>query len=159
MGSGPYYLFHRPYHLSHFEALTTVVDAVVDSRAILKPDRGLITNVIAYARKDLKMDAILDGLGGYTCYGLIENIGDNDIRAGLPICLADGVTLRRDIKKDERITLQDVIYDPGHPRFRLYSEALAIGSRQTIWDKIVRRTSISKDQIQCPTSRNQKLPS
>jgi predicted homoserine dehydrogenase-like protein len=128
MGPGPYYLFYRPYHLGHIEALATVVDAVLNSRSVLKPDFGFQTNVIAYARKDLKSGDKLDGLGGYTCYGLIENLAENS-HLGLPICLADEVILRRDINKDERIAFQDVLYDSSAPQFRLHAEALAVGSK------------------------------
>lgn len=127
MGPGPYYLFYRPYHLGHIEALSTLVDAVVDSRSLLRPDHGLKTNVIAYARKDLKSGDKLDGLGGYTSYGLIENLSENKLHLGLPICLADDLLLRHDIKKDERISFHDVVYDATAPRFRLHAEALAIG--------------------------------
>jgi predicted homoserine dehydrogenase-like protein len=126
MGPGPYYLFYRPYHLGHIEALTTVVDAVLNLRPTLNPAYGLQTNVIAYARKDLKSGETLDGLGGFTCYGLIENLTGNGPDRGLPICLADEVTLLRDVKKDERIRFQDVHYDPREARFRLYEEARAI---------------------------------
>ncbi len=126
MGPGPYYLFYRPYHLGHIEALATAVDAVLDGRSLLKPDHGLKTNVIAYARKDLARGETLDGLGGYTSYGLIENLGEDNLFPGLPICLADETVLRRDMKKDERIAFQDISYDSNNPKFRLYAEALAI---------------------------------
>jgi predicted homoserine dehydrogenase-like protein len=132
-GPGPYYLFYRNYHLRHFEALRTALDAVADTQALLKPDYGFRTNVIAYARQDLKQGDRLDGIGGYACYGLIENfdVGNNSC-PGLPICLADGVILRHDTKKDERISFQDVIYDPDAPQFSLYAEALTIGSKSAI---------------------------
>ncbi len=129
MGPGPYYLFYRPYHLGHIEALATVVDAVINSRSLLKPDYGFKTNVIAYARKDLKCGDKLDGLGGYTSYGLIENLTENTLHPGLPICLANEITLFRDITKDERITFQDVRYDSSAPQFSLYAEALALESK------------------------------
>ena len=127
MGPGPYYLFYRPYHLGHIEALSTVVDAVLDSRSLLKPDHGFVTNVIAYARKNLKKGERLDGLGGYTCYGLIENLAETSLPPGLPICLADDILLDRDVNKDDRISLQDVTFDSGAPKFRLYAAAAAIG--------------------------------
>ena len=129
MGPGPYYLFYRPYHLGHIEALATVVDAVLNGRSLLKPDYGFKTNVIAYARKDLKRGDKLDGLGGYTSYGLIENLTASTLHSGLPICLADEIALSRDIKQDERITFQDVRCDSSAPPFMLYAEALAVGSK------------------------------
>lgn len=128
MGPGPYYLFYRPYHLGHIEALTCVFEAVHEHKSLLKPDHGFRTNVIAYGRKDLQQGEVLDGLGGYACYGQIENVHVVNDPAGLPICLVDGLTLRRDIAKDERISFEDVIYDANEPRFRLFAEAQMAGT-------------------------------
>ena len=95
MGPGPFYLFYRPYHLCHFEFAATVAEVVLNKKAVLKPDFGFKTNVYAYAKKDLKKGENLDGLGGYACYGLIENCSENKMKAGLPICLAEDVVLKR----------------------------------------------------------------
>ena len=72
MGKGPYYVFYRPYHLCHIEVLSTV-KAVEKGIALLQPSYGFRTNVYAYSKRNLKTGDILDGIGGYTCYGLIEN--------------------------------------------------------------------------------------
>lgn len=135
MGPGPFYLFYRPYHLGHIEALATVVDAVLHARSVLKPDFGFQTNVIAYARKNLKKGESLDGLGGYACYGLIENVESPDAIKGAPICLAEGISLKRDVSQDERITLDDLNYDPNAPQFQLYAEALRIGAKGSLGAK------------------------
>ena len=74
MGPGPFYLFYRPYHLGHFEAMASVAEVVLNGRAVLKPDFGFQTNVYAYAKRNLHKGEKLDGIGGYTCYGLIENL-------------------------------------------------------------------------------------
>ena len=107
MGDGPFYLFYRPYHLCHVEALEWIARAFLYKEALLKPDYGYKTNVIAYAKKDLKKAEILDGLGGFACYGLIEN-GKNAQVPGLPICLADNLELKTNVMKDQRICLSDV---------------------------------------------------
>ncbi len=125
VGPGPYYLFYRPYHLGHIEALACVAEAVLDGQALLQPDHGFATNVFAYARRDLEPGEMLDGLGGYTCYGLIENTSDDARQPGIPICLADGVTLRRAVAQDEKISLQDISFDASERRFQLYFDALA----------------------------------
>lgn len=113
MGPGPFYIFYRPYHLGHIEAMTTVAEAVLDRRALLQPTHGLRTNVFAYAKRPLRRGERLDGIGGYACYGLIENCAGEGAAAapGLPICLADGVTLRRDLARDERVRMEDVRFD------------------------------------------------
>lgn len=124
MGPGPFYLFYRPYHLCHFEFAATVAEVVLNNRAVLKPDHGFKTNVYAYAKKDLKKGEMLDGLGGYGCYGLIENCSENKVKAGLPICLAENVSLKRDIPRDGKIFLEDIEYDANSDGFALFSKSL-----------------------------------
>jgi predicted homoserine dehydrogenase-like protein len=135
LGPGPYYLFHRPYHLRHIEAMNTVVDTVLNGRALLQPDYGYTTNVIAYARQDLKKGTKLDGIGGYCCYGLIENTGKETMSPpGLPICLSENVIVRREVGKNERIALNDVIYDSHDARYTLYAEAVSASGKSTARD-------------------------
>lgn len=124
LGPGPFYVFHRPYHLGHIEAMACIAEAFLDGSAVLQPTCGFVTNVYAYAKQDLRAGDTLDGIGGYAAYGLIENCADNRLRPGLPICLADDVTLRRAIRKDEKILLEDVLYDPSDPRFETFRLAL-----------------------------------
>jgi predicted homoserine dehydrogenase-like protein len=103
MGDGPTYLFYRPYHLCHVEAMRCIQQAAI-GESLLEPKCGFVTNVYAYAKKDLKRGDVLDGVGGYTCYGMI----DVEKRDQLPICLADDFAVTRDIKKDEPIRLTDI---------------------------------------------------
>ncbi|MFC1548038.1 homoserine dehydrogenase [Candidatus Neomarinimicrobiota bacterium] len=123
MGQGPFYLFYRPYHLCHIEAMACIAEAALDGYALLQPSGGFQTNVYTYAKRDLRQGELLDGVGGYTCYGLIENCADNLESPGLPICLADGVTLKRDVNRDEKILMTDVSYDPQSFEFDLFSKA------------------------------------
>ncbi len=129
MGAGPFYIFYRPYHLLHVEAMNTLAAACLDHRAQFQPRFGFRTNVYAFAKRDLRQGEKLDGIGGYACYGLIENCAEDDARAGLPICLADGVVLERDVAKDERILLAAVRSDPNRFDFQLYSKALEESAR------------------------------
>lgn len=126
MGDGPFYLFYRPYHLCHIEAMTCVAAAVLDGQSLLRPDHGQRTNVYAYAKRALVKGTALDGIGGFAAYGMIENDEDgaND---GLPICLADEVTLLHDVARDSRILLSDVAIPHGRPDFELYESARAAG--------------------------------
>ena len=126
MGPGPFYVFYRPYHLGHIEAMECVAQAFLFGTARLQPAYGMKTNVFTYAKKDLKAGDVLDGMGGYNSYGFIENLADHQT-PGLPILLNDNLKLKRDIKQDECITLNDVDFDPSDPAFRLYFEALKFG--------------------------------
>lgn len=129
MGPGPFYLFYRPYHLGHFESMASVAGAVLDGHSVLKPDFGFQTNVYAYAKRNLHKGEKLDGIGGYTCYGLIENCIQNYDHPGLPICLAEEVILKRDVAKDEKIFMTDINYDPNRFDFETYFHALEVSTR------------------------------
>ena len=124
MGPGPFYLFYRPYHLCHFETMVSVAEIALNKRPVLKPDFGFRTNVYSYAKRNIRKGEKLDGMGGYTCYGLIENCTDNEKDPGIPICLSDNVTLKHDTPKDEKIPLKNVSYDPDDFAFKLYLKAV-----------------------------------
>ena len=126
LGKGPFYVFHRPYHLGHIEVMPCVAEAFLDGWAVLQPSRGFMTNVYAFAKKELRQGEILDGIGGYATYGLIENCSDNLARPALPICLAEGVTLKRDVPKDQKILFEDILYSESDPKFELFRLALSV---------------------------------
>jgi predicted homoserine dehydrogenase-like protein len=127
MGSGPFYIFYRPYHLCHIEAMRSIAEACLDGVSLLKPDFGFQANVYAYAKRDLREGERLDGIGGYMCYGLVENARESELNHGLPICLADGALLQRRVSKDEKILLEDVEFSRNGDAWRLYSLALRHG--------------------------------
>jgi predicted homoserine dehydrogenase-like protein len=128
-GTGPFYLFYRPYHLCHVEAIQCVAEAVLDGDALLQPTRGFQTDVYAYAKRALCAGERLDGLGGYACYGQIENCADRATSPGLPICLSNDATLLRQIAPDERIGWHDVRFAPDAPQLALYIQAQAASRR------------------------------
>lgn len=121
MGEGPYYVFYRPYHLCHLEAVPTALQNIRSGIPLMQAVRPA-TEVVAYAKRPLQAGTELDGIGGFACYGLIEA---QPVEDGLPICLADKVTLRRDLGPDERITLADVTFGDTY-EIDLYREAQAI---------------------------------
>ncbi len=129
MGDGPFYVFYRPYHLCHIEAMAGVAEAFLDGRSLLQPAFGFKTNVFSYAKRDLRKGELLDGIGGYTCYGLIENCPETGRHDGLPICIAENVTMRRDVARDEAIFMADVDYDPERFEFALYFKAMEESGR------------------------------
>ncbi len=128
MGPGPFYVFYRPYHLGHIEAMACVAEAFLDGHSLLQPKFGFQTNVYSYAKRNLKKGEVLDGIGGYTCYGFIENQADNNDNPGIPICLSEGAIVNRDFAKDEKILMSDVLYDSDDFKFNLYSKALNLSN-------------------------------
>jgi predicted homoserine dehydrogenase-like protein len=69
--------------------------------------------VATIAKRDLEAGEELDGIGGYTCYGLIDNLEDARRDDVLPIGLAAGARLTRPVAQDEPIRNADVTLPPG----------------------------------------------
>jgi predicted homoserine dehydrogenase-like protein len=122
MGSGPIYVFYTPYHICHFETPITVARAVLFKDAAAAPIGGPVCDVITAAKRDLKSGEVLDGIGGFTCYGMIENIDVAFAEDLLPMGLSEGCHLQRDIPKDHAITYADVKLPPDRLADRLRSE-------------------------------------
>jgi predicted homoserine dehydrogenase-like protein len=108
MGEGPLYCFYTPWHLCHFEVPITVARAVLFGDAAIAPLDGPRVDVVAAAKVDLESGQELDSLGGYLTYGLAENAVAAAAEGLLPIGLAPGATLRRDVAKDAVLTYDDV---------------------------------------------------
>lgn len=124
LGEGPLYLFYTPYHLCHFEVPLTVARAVLFGDAALAPARGPLVEVVAAAKIDLKANTQLDGLGEYMTYGLCENYDTARNENLLPIGIANGCRLKRDIPKDQVITYDDVELPRGRLCDQLRTEQL-----------------------------------
>lgn len=108
MGNGPLYVFYTPYHLCHFETPLTVARAVLFRDAAATPLAGPVCDVITIAKRDLKAGEVLDGIGGFTCYGVAENSDVCRAQKLLPMGLSEGCRLKRDIPKDQVLTYEDV---------------------------------------------------
>jgi predicted homoserine dehydrogenase-like protein len=108
MGDGPLYTFYVPYHLPHLEPPLTVARAVLFGDPAITPLGAPVCDVITVAKRDLRAGETLDGIGGFTCYGVIDNVAVSMRDALLPMSLAEGCTLRRAIPKDSAIAYSDV---------------------------------------------------
>jgi predicted homoserine dehydrogenase-like protein len=124
LGQGPLYCFYTPYHLCHFEIHNTVARAVLFGDANLAPIGAPCVEVVAAAKIDLKAGETVDGLGEYMTYGLAENYDISRAENLLPIGLAEGAKLKRDIPKDQVLTFDDVELPEGYLCVKLYKEQL-----------------------------------
>jgi predicted homoserine dehydrogenase-like protein len=113
LGEGPLYCFYTPYHLCHFEVPITAARAVLCNDAALTPLDGPRVDVVAAAKIDIKAGETLDGLGFYMTYGLCENYETSLKENLLPIGLAEGCKVKRDISKDSVLTYDDVDIPEG----------------------------------------------
>lgn len=126
LGEGPLYCFHTPYHLCHFEVPVTVARAALLHDAAITPLGAPATEVLAMAKRDLKAGEVIDALGGYTVYGEAEAADVTARDNLLPIGVAVGCTLKRDIPKDQALTYADVEIPAGRlvDRYRAEQDAL-----------------------------------
>jgi predicted homoserine dehydrogenase-like protein len=122
LGEGPLYCFYTPYHLCHFEVHNTVARAVLFGDATIAPRGAPSVDVVATAKIDLEAGEILDGIGHYMTYGQCENADTVRDQNLLPMGLAGGCRLNRDISKDSVLTYDDVTLPHGRLCDRLREE-------------------------------------
>jgi predicted homoserine dehydrogenase-like protein len=125
MGEGPLYVFYTPYHLPHLEAPLTVARAVLFKDAAVAPLGWPVCDVITLAKRDLKAGEVLDGIGGFTCYGSLENTDVSLPQQLLPMGLADGCRLKRDVNRDRALTYADIELPEGRWCDKLRAEQTA----------------------------------
>lgn len=122
LGEGPLYSFYTPYHLCHFEVPLSVARAVLFQDAVMSPIAGPLVDVVTTAKIDLKAGEILDGIGYYMTYGQCEKSQIVQEQNLLPIGLAEGCRLKRDIPKDQVLTYDDVELPEGRLGDKLRAE-------------------------------------
>jgi len=122
MGEGPLYSFYIPYHLFHLEVPISVARATLFGDTVVAADGPIRVEVISLAKRDLKAGETLDGIGGFCAYGVCENAWVSAPERLLPIGLAEGCVLRRDVPKDQAITLDDVTFPESRLIDRLRAE-------------------------------------
>jgi predicted homoserine dehydrogenase-like protein len=125
MGDGPLYLFYQPYHLPHLEAPITVARAALFGDAAVTPQGAPVCEVVTLAKRDLPAGTVLDGIGGFDCYGTIDNANAAHRADLLPVGLAAGCRLLREVQADSPIARTDVEPPGGRLVDRLYGEQLS----------------------------------
>jgi predicted homoserine dehydrogenase-like protein len=108
MGDGPLYLFYQPFHIPHVGAPLSIARAALFDDATVRADAGLVCDVVAVAKRDLRAGETLDGIGGFTCYGQVENVSTALAGRMLPVGLAAGCRLERDVARDEPVLETDI---------------------------------------------------
>jgi predicted homoserine dehydrogenase-like protein len=122
MGDGPFYLFYTPFHLPSFELPLTVARSVLFRDATVTPKGGPECEVIAVAKKELHPGEVLDGIGGFSCYGLIENYDECRKADLLPMGLSGGCRLKNRVLGDEAVMVGDVDFPNGRLCDQLWNE-------------------------------------
>lgn len=108
LGDGPFYVFYTPFHLPHIQLPSTIARAVIHHDPTVTPLAGPSCEVVTVAKRDLKAGEILDGIGGFCAYGLIDNHATARAENALPIALSEGCELLRSVPKDAAVRFDDV---------------------------------------------------
>lgn len=121
-GEGPLYSFYTPYHLCHFEVPTSLARVALFEDAVLAPIGGPVVDVVATAKVDLHAGETIDGIGQYLTYGQCENSDVTLAERLLPMGLAEGSRLVRDVPRDQVLTYADVELPAGRLADELRAE-------------------------------------
>jgi predicted homoserine dehydrogenase-like protein len=122
MGEGPCYVFYTPFHLPQLEIPITVARAVLLHDATVAPGGRPSCDAIAVSKRELKAGEKLDGIGGYTCYALIDNYDTCRKENLLPMGVSEGCVVKQAIPADRPITYADVELPKGRLVDRLRDE-------------------------------------
>ena len=105
--SGNYSAIWRPYHYIGLELAQSIYSIVLDNKAT-GFTKNYNADVASYAKKDLKVGERLDGEGGFCARGRLVTSQKSKDEKILPLGLTDNAIIKRDIKKDDIIKLDDV---------------------------------------------------
>ena len=105
--SGRYSALWRPYHYIGLELAQSIYSIVLDKKATGQT-KYYNADVISVAKKDLKVGDVLDGEGGFAVRGRLFSSQESVKNNYLPLGLTDAAILKKEIKKDQYIKLDDV---------------------------------------------------
>ncbi len=108
--SGRYSAMYRPYHLIGLELGISVLSAALRNEPTGQT-KNFVSDVVSVAKRDLKAGETLDGEGGFAVWGKAQPAAKSLQFGALPIGLAHGVKLSRDIKAGETLRWDDVSVD------------------------------------------------
>jgi len=124
MGDGPFYVFYTPFHLPQLEIPITVCRGVLCQDATVTPLGRPCCEAVAIAKRDLQPGDVLDGIGGYTNYALIENFDTARAQNLLPMGVAENCVVTRPVAMDTALTYDDVELPPGRQIDQLRTEMI-----------------------------------
>ncbi|MFC5387555.1 NAD(P)H-dependent oxidoreductase [Aquamicrobium segne] len=104
MGKGPYFTFHRPYHLTSLEVPLTCARAVLYGKADMVPLAKPVAEVCALAKKDMQIGEKLDAIGEYCYRAWVMTAEEAHSAKAIPCGLLQGGTVTAPIRKGELIT-------------------------------------------------------
>ena len=123
-----YGALYRPTHMIGLELGVSVASAALRGEPTGAPT-GFRSDVVACAKRPLARGEVLDGEGGYMVWGRQVPAADSLASGGLPLGLASGVPLTRDIAEGELLSWSDAAIDDADPAVRIRREMEAAFGR------------------------------
>ncbi|MCB1548033.1 MAG: Gfo/Idh/MocA family oxidoreductase [Hyphomicrobiaceae bacterium] len=108
--SGRYAALYRPTHMIGLELGISVASVALRGEPTGAPE-AFLSDVVATAKRPLAAGEILDGEGGFTVWGRQQPAAVSLSHGYLPLGLASGVALKRDIPEGSMLRWQDVTCD------------------------------------------------
>jgi predicted homoserine dehydrogenase-like protein len=133
VGTGPYYAFFRPYHLTSLEVPLTAARIMLYGRPDMVPLPQPVAEVCAVAKRDLAPGETFDAIGE-TCYrSFIMTVGEARARMAVPVGLLEGGRVTASVRKGELLTTANAAPDATTRLFalrRLQDEMLGLTSER-----------------------------
>jgi len=119
--SGRYFTLYKRWHLIGLEVGMSVASVALRGEAT-----GVAqcwnADVVATAKRDLKVGELLDGEGGYTVWGKLLPAETSMSLGGLPLGLAHGIKVTRPVRKGQSLSWSDVAVDTSTDAYRIRRE-------------------------------------
>ncbi|MCZ2204456.1 NAD(P)H-dependent oxidoreductase [Bartonella sp. A05] len=107
IGQGPYFTFHRPYHLTAMEVPLTCARVMLYGQPDMIPLNRPVAEVCAVAKKDLYPGDQLDFIGLYSYRAWTMSVAEARACQAIPCGLLEKATVTAEIKKNELITMHN----------------------------------------------------
>ena len=104
LGTGPYFTYYRPYHLTSLEVPLSAAAAVLFGQSHMRPLPVPTAEVGARAKRDLAPGETLDAIGQYGYRGFALSCVDAVALDALPLGLAQGARVTARVAKGEYLT-------------------------------------------------------
>ncbi|HYM90711.1 MAG TPA: flagellar biosynthesis protein FlgA [bacterium] len=127
--TGAYAAMYRPYHLVGMELPISIARAALDRRATGAPLPVPVAAVVCAAKRPLASGEVLDGEGGYTVYGIIDDAASAWRERLLPMGLSRGARVVHPVAEDGLVRLDDVAVDTSSALYALWEQQTHLLSR------------------------------
>ena len=119
--SGHYAIMYRPTHILGLELNKSIASVALTGMPTGAP-KSFMADMVAVAKKDLRIGEMLDGPGAYTTYGQLVSAKESLAHRYLPTGFSEKVKVIRPVAKDSILTYDDVEIDKSLFSYKLRKE-------------------------------------